>query len=250
MIIRELNCDSDGVQNGLKFRFPSVYSRIALKPLQDIWQFLCALVKHWAALLTGGAIIAFNTAYHAEKQTQQGKTEFNILAFLFFVIAAFLAWRDQRKIVRVNTAAHSEQLQALKSQVETLQAQLDDKMRRQKIKTALGDWHTTVQNLRSELDSVNLLQFNGETRQKFAADVIRLEEALSSFLEKNIGKAEAAIFTKDPDYPVETPTKWDDGLKMGREVKNKMLYRLQYRMEKLEMVITKLDSKDFVLPVS
>lgn len=103
--------------------------------LHEIRQFLSALVRYWAALATGGTIMAANWAYHGLKGTQQGKIEFDILAFLFFVMATYLAWRDQKKFAQETLTkignlekSHSEQMNALRARLQNESFKMKEQM--------------------------------------------------------------------------------------------------------------------------
>src|SRR5262249_23280003 len=106
-----------------------------METLHEIRQFLSALVRYWAALATGGIIMAANWAYHGIKGTQQGKIEFDILAFLFFVMAAYLAWPDQKKITQETLAkisnlekSHSENMNALQARLQNESFKMKEEM--------------------------------------------------------------------------------------------------------------------------
>lgn len=92
----------------------------------QIWNFVCAVVDHWATLLTGGivtAIVAFVERYN--NKPINPKLMLRIFG-VFLVWAFFLAWRDEN-IARLNAETQNfPPLLALKNNTIAICNQLTD----------------------------------------------------------------------------------------------------------------------------
>lgn len=199
--------------------------------------------------------MGMNWLYHGITSTQQGRIEFDILAFLFFAMAAFLAWRDQKRISQEVIAqmdklqnSHSEHTSALKEQTKVLEAQLDDRARRKKIKDMLGSWHIDIQNLASELKRINMYEYVDEKRADFEKKVVFTEEAILFYLEKKMGQSESAIFRDTTQIPKVPWPDMEDAFTERSIARLRLNNRLEHRAKQLEAIMAKLDSRDFVLP--
>ena len=106
------------------------------KPILEVKEFALALVKHWAALATGGVIIAGVWLY----KDVLGHTvweNLNVwLAFVFVVYASFLAWRDLRWAL---TKAESE-INRVNSLLDDRDERKKRKERSEKIKATLAGY--------------------------------------------------------------------------------------------------------------
>jgi hypothetical protein len=71
--------------------------------IQELWQFVWAVVTNWAGLTTGGVIVALLWLWSTLKQTSIPRKAGIVVALLFLFLAVFNAWREQYK--KVQTAA-------------------------------------------------------------------------------------------------------------------------------------------------
>jgi hypothetical protein len=157
----------------------------------------------------------------------------------------------QEKMVELESR-FGEQKRELELQIQKLQVQLDDKVRRKKIKDELGSCRLTIQNLCGQLRGVPYFKYYGETRQKFEQDYLDTENTTYRFLNDKVGRSEALSFIDDERVPkvvLPQDAHFDMDEFRNRWIQHEfMLNRLKYRAEQLEKTEEKLDSKDFILP--
>jgi hypothetical protein len=72
-----------------------VYTAAVPQLLEDIIDFLWAIISQWAVLLTGGIIIAALGAYERFQGRNVSLRTYLILANVFLLASCFWAWRDQ-----------------------------------------------------------------------------------------------------------------------------------------------------------
>jgi len=185
------------------------------------------------------------------------------------VVASFRAFCDQRRIAEQeiaksaalkkaftelterNEAAQNSHIALLENQVQTLQAQLDDRAKRKSIKDSLAGFRITIQNLTGQIHDISFYQYHDEIRQNFERDYLQMQNSAYSFLNNRIGRSEATTFIDAERIPKvqSVPNHVPDAFKDIWAEKYFMLNRLKYGAEQLEKAEEKLDSKDFILPL-
>jgi hypothetical protein len=148
--------------------------------------------------------------------------------------------------------SHIEQQAVLKSKIQTLQSQLDDKAKRKKTKDELASCRITIQHLTSQLLDIEYFQYANDTRQNFERDYLEMANTTHLFLEDKVGRSEAASFSDSHAIPkviIPSNVQFDTNFFKDRWVEKQfMLNRLKYQSEQLKDVESKLDSKDFIMP--
>lgn len=154
----------------------------------------------------------------------------------------FLSFSDEGEFCRFNL-----------TKTKTIETQQDDRIARKKIKDSLAGCRMTIQNLCAQLEGIQYFRYYGETRQNFERDYLNFENSTYQFLNDKVGRSEAISFIDDQRIPkINAPPDSSFDLPAFRDrwiAKNFMLNRLKFRDEQIEKAETKLDSKDFVLPI-
>ena len=135
--------------------------------------------------------------------------------------------------------------------IQSLQRQVNDRMRRKKIKDSLAGFRITIQNLTAQLHDITYFKYHDEIRQKYERDYLQMQNETYVFLNENIGRSEATTFVDDERIPKvqSVSNNVPDAFKERWAEKQFMLNRLKFASEEIEKSEEKMDRSDFVLPL-
>lgn len=172
--------------------------------LRHVWEFVVAVLQQWAALATGGVIVAVIGLYERASQKPVAGRLFWAGVIISLVAAVFLAWREERLTV------------------ERLNAQIVPGQRRKEARDHLS------RLLRAKDKFVECL--NDTDQIPMVGNIDQWEEETRKYLRDNLGEADEILFMDTTGVPRPPIYKWE-------EQRAGQLERLHYRSHQLRKIL-------------
>jgi hypothetical protein len=170
-----------------------------------IWRFICAVVKHWVSLMTGGILALALVLYERTTGADVPLSVYWVIAAFTVVAATFLAWWDEY-LGRERAAK-----------------QLDDRESRRRIRTELATLMSDGQTLVDRYD---------KAQRPTEQEVLQWADSVERYLRANLDESFVPRFR---DQSV------DDGLyRVGPAAESKRWTFLRWRVANLGKFIEEL----------
>jgi hypothetical protein len=97
-----------------------------METIKEFLEFLWMVISNWAVLATGGVIMAVAWVWYTWRKECMNRSTMLILCGLFFIVACFAAWRDERTHFKQSRLAWDIEKDSINSDLQKLQSHKPD----------------------------------------------------------------------------------------------------------------------------